>query len=351
VAYQENLANEYVSILCRQISTLGNKFSTIYIGGGTPTVLPLSASRKLFKALGRISQEGVEFSIEANPESLNADKIKLFLDGGVNRISIGVQSFLDAKLERLGRIHSAKEAICAIYLAKKLGFKNISIDLIFAAPGETFSSWQKELRLAATLPIKHISAYALTYEKNTPLFKKLKNREVLPFADTVSCKMYKYVLNYLPQNGFLQYEVSNFAKNGFMCQHNLNYWHNGCYAGLGPGAVSYNNGMRVKNISHLKNYLQRIKQAASTAVFREKLPLLKRAKETAALKIRTKEGIDFRWFQEKTGYDFLILEKAALETLLKQKFIEYTRNNTKLSGIRLTEEGFLFCDSVCTELL
>jgi oxygen-independent coproporphyrinogen-3 oxidase len=351
ISYRENLAQAYIDILCREISALEDDFSTIYIGGGTPTVLSRLILEKLFKTLGKLSRKAFEFTIEANPESLDAEKISLFLDGGVNRISIGVQSFSDAKLHKLGRIHSAKKAVSAVYLAKEKGFKNISIDLIYGVWQETLAEWKKELQIATALPVNHISAYALTYEKNTPLFKKLKSKEILPIPEELNCEMYKYLLDYLPLKRFLHYEVSNFAKKSFECKHNLNYWLNNPYVGLGPGAFSYVGGTRTRNTLQIKNYLAKIKSGRSPVVFKEKLYPLRSAKETAALKIRTKEGIDFRWFKEKTGFNFIDLERDALRKLQNQRFIRYLNHKGKPAGICLTQKGFLFCDSVCSELL
>jgi oxygen-independent coproporphyrinogen-3 oxidase len=351
IPYRGDLAESYINVLCREIAALEDDFSTIYIGGGTPTVLPRLVLEKLLKALGKLSRKTFEFTIEANPESLDAEKIALFLDGGINRISMGVQSFSDAKLHRLGRIHSAEKAIAAIYLARKKGFRNISIDLIFGVWQETLTDWKNELQKAVSLPINHISAYALTYEKNTPIFRKLENKEILPISDKLSSEMYKYSLDYLPRKKFFHYEVSNFAKKRFECKHNLNYWHNNSYVGLGPSVFSYIGGVRVRNISQLKNYVIRIKSGKSPVAFREKLSFLGRAKETAALKIRTKEGIDFNWFKERTGFDFIDLEKNVLSDLQKQEFIRYLNYKGKPVSIYLTKKGFLFCDSVCSELL
>lgn len=349
--YCYGFARSYIDILCKQIKRLDGDFYTIYIGGGTPTVLEGRLLRKLLKSLYKIARKTVEFSVEANPESLDKQKLKLLLSEGVNRISIGVQSLYDQKLRKLGRIHSAKEALRAVCLAKGEGFKNIGIDLIFGLWQETLSSWKEELSLAVKLPVNHISAYSLTYEKNTPLFDKLNKKKIISLADTITSKMYKYCMDYLPKRGFMQYEVSNFAKNGFFCKHNLNYWENSPYIGLGPSAVSYRGGIRNRNLVNTEKYIEKIEIGKSPIVFQEKLSPEKYAKETAALKIRTKEGINFQWFRKKTGFDFRYFEKSAIKNLITQRLIRYVRVRGKMVGICLTKKGFLFCDSVCAELV
>jgi oxygen-independent coproporphyrinogen-3 oxidase len=326
IRYQDNIASNYIDILCKQISALGEDFSTIYVGGGTPTVLEIRLLEKLLKSLGRISRKTEEFTIEANPESLDRDKVKLFLEQGVNRISIGVQSIYGGKLKNLSRIHSAKQAFGAVSLAKNNGFKNISIDFIFGVWGETLVDWKKELKIAVNLPVTHLSVYSLTYEKGTLLYKKIMRNLIKPLDDETSAEMYAYALDYLPKKGFSHYEVSNFAKRGYQCKHNWVYWENKPHIGLGPSAVSYKEGVREKNTANISQYIQKVKNNQSPVVFRESLSPLRRAKETASLKIRTKEGIKFSWFKEKTGFDFLSLESKAINGLISDSLIEYIKN-------------------------
>lgn len=351
VAYDEPLTRAYADILIEQIRKIKGRVSTIYIGGGTPTVLGEELLKKLLHSLKRFTGDGIEFTVEANPESLSSDKLKLFLDGGVNRLSIGAQSFNDDKLRKLGRIHTAKEAIKAIDISQKIGFRNISIDLIFGVWGETAGEWKSELKTAVQFPVKHISCYSLTYEENTALFSERSKKKILPLDEEAVAEMYKYMLDYLPKQDFEHYEVSNFAKEGHHCRHNLNYWDNGPYIGLGASAVSYLDGVRRANVPDINEYIERVKAGKSPAASSERLSGIDSAKETAALKIRTKEGIGFGWFKEKTGFDFRGLEKDALPPLIEKGLIEYKKTKGRPSGIRLTEKGFLFCDTVSSALL
>jgi len=351
IPYQKGIVLEYVNVLCKQIKRLTNNFSTIYIGGGTPTVLEPQLLTRLLKSLAERAANNCEFTLEANPESLNRDKVKLLLDTGVNRISIGVQSLRDNKLKKLHRIHSARLGRQAVILAKKGGFKNISIDLIFGLWQESLRSWQGELKQAINLPVTHISTYALTYEENTPLFKEFKKGNIVSLEDSIVAAMYEFVIDYLPQKGFIHYEISNFAKKGYFCQHNLNYWRNNYYLGLGASAVSFLEGFREKNTPDARDYINKLKRNLSPVVSKERLSRLKRAKETAALKIRTKEGINFKWFKQHSGFDFGRVESRELAKLKGNGLIKYRRKKGQKIGIYLTKKGFLFADTASTALL
>jgi len=351
VRYGKDLAHSYIDALTKQIKRLDEKFYTIYIGGGTPTSMDAALLKKLLTALAGVSGNCLEFTVEANPESLSKDKVRLLHDYGVNRISIGVQSLNDNKLKTLGRIHNSSCAQDAVSLAFKNGFVNLNMDLIFGVWNETLRAWQKELAKAVKLPVKHISCYSLTYERSTQLFKKLKAKTITQLPDRVSAGMYKLTMDYLPQKEFLQYEISNFAKSGFECKHNLNYWENNPYVGLGVSAASFLSGVRSKNISDIGEYVKRIKKGKSVVFSFEKLSAKKSALETAAIKIRTKKGIDFDWFKEKTGFDFMALEKDTVDLLIKEKFLKYLLKNKQYKGVSATEKGFLFCDYVSAQLL
>jgi len=349
--YEKGLAESYVDVLSKQLDGLAGPYSTIYIGGGTPSALDKSLLEKLFKSLKRFTPAIQEFTIEANPDSLDEANIQLFLDSGVNRLSIGVQSARDDKLKKLGRLHDWRKARESVALAAKKGFKNISIDMIFGVWGETPDGWEKELEEAVRLPITHVSCYSLTYEKGTPLYEAIRNGSVQPIEDDVAATMYEMAIDELSLRGFKQYEVSSFSKPGYECRHNLNYWDNGQYAGLGASAVSYIDGVRSKFIQDTAEYVRRFEAGKPLIESSEKLSPEKRAKETAAVKVRTKDGIDFSWFREKTGFDFLKLEKKAVADLLEKDLIKYKKTENEPSGIVLKRKGFLFCDTVSSALL
>lgn len=346
IAHDHDLAASYISVLKKQIRALSGSFNTIFIGGGTPSVLSNHLLDKLLKALVKVKAKDCEFTVEVNPESFTFDKAQLLFNAGVNRISIGVQSFNSKKLENLGRIHTAYQAKNAVDIAACVGFTNISIDLIFGVYNESIKYWQKELEEAVKLNIKHLSCYGLTYEKSTLLGKMLKNKKIKPLEEVILAKMYRLTIDFLFRNRFRQYEVSNFAKTGFTCQHNLNYWDNCSYVGLGPSAVSYIDGARQRNIGSVKEYIKRFNTGKSLCVFKEKLALIRQAKETASLKIRTARGIRFDDFKNRYNLDFLVLEKDAIYEAKKADLVEYIVKHDKVIGMRLTKKGFLFCDTV-----
>jgi len=341
----------YIDALTVQITGLKGKFSTIYIGGGTPTVLPISPLIKLLKSLTKHVNSQTEFSFEANPESIDEDKLKVLKDYGVNRLSIGVQSLNDQKLTKLGRIHDVRCAINSVYLAKDCGFDNIGVDLIYGVWGETFKCWSEELKKGVNLPVKHISCYSLSYEPGTKICAQKNIRKVIPLDEANVADMYKLAIDFLPKHKFKHYEISNFAQESFFCRHNLNYWNNCPYLGLGASAVSYQSGVRRKNVCDLDEYIERVEKRLPLDESKEKLSSLSKAKETAALKIRVKEGIEFLWFKKNTGFDFLKLEKEALKKLIKDGLISYQKENNKICGISLTRKGFLFCDIVSANFL
>ncbi|MBN2120861.1 MAG: radical SAM family heme chaperone HemW [Candidatus Omnitrophica bacterium] len=353
IDYSKELARSYINTLIGQIKSLkdqGFSFSTVYIGGGTPSVLDEYLLERLLKT---INCPGVkETTLEANPESLTRPKLEIMRNLGLSRISIGVQSFDNKVLSFLGRVHNKAQALKAVELAEKTGFKNISIDLIFGLPKRGLDFWKKELSQAAALEIKHISLYSLTYEKGTPLYSRLKSREFSPIGNEEEAEMYSYSIDFLSKKKFFQYEVSNFSKRGFDCRHNLFYWDNSSYLGLGASAVSYVNGVRKKYTLSVQEYVKKARGLSDEAVVeQEKLSPLRRAKETAALNIRRAKGINFLKFAKNTGFDFLTIEAKAKDKLLEEKLIVLKKRNSRIFGIKLTRKGFLFCDKVCREFL
>lgn len=349
--FDEETAERYIEAVISQLKGRPGSFSTIYIGGGTPSVLTPDMINALTARAGQMLAPGGEFTVEVNPESAGTDKLKAMLANGVNRLSIGLQSLSDHKLKKLGRVHNAKQARDLVMHADRLGFGNIGIDSIFGVWGEEPDKWKKELDDLVKLPVKHISCYALSYEKGTPLWEAVRNRSVMPLDDVIVAGMYEAAIDTLSLRGFKQYEVSNFAQEGFRSRHNSNYWENDPYIGIGASAVSYVNGAREKNVSDIGEYIGLIESGNSPVSTSEKLDPKKRAMETAAVKIRTKEGIDFKWFREKTGFDFMELEKRAVDKLIDDDLIKFKKENNEPSGICLKRKGFLFCDTVSSALL
>lgn len=341
------MAAEYIAIVTKQVRKLNTKFSTVYIGGGTPTVLGVRLLGKLLNALGDHLGCSCENTIEVNPESADKEVVGLLYSKGINRISIGMQSLREDKLKRLRRIHTVDDALQAVNDAKRGGFKNIGIDLIYGMPDEQLHEWKKELKEAASLPVTHISCYSLACERHTAFYRLRRTID-----DELCAKMYRQTMQFLPRQGFIHYEVSNYAKSGFESRHNSLYWENSAYVGLGPSAVSYTDCVRTKNVVDVKEYIRRIRNNQSVVIHAERLSSRKRAKETAALNIRRGQGIDFEQFRQDTGYDFWQLEDiSVIRSFLTQKILRYKRKGKEKTGLAFTSRGFLYADSVSSALL
>ncbi|OGB88804.1 hypothetical protein A2625_02025 [candidate division WOR-1 bacterium RIFCSPHIGHO2_01_FULL_53_15] len=279
-AGKEELIDEYVEALCNEINSPpcqsetnpppslfkrggkeGGEFSTIYFGGGTPTLLKPEHYERLlgFLKMIIIFKKETEISMESNPGTINLDYLKEIRSLGINRLSIGVQSFNDVHLKTLGRIHNSKEAVQAYKDARAAGFENMNLDLMYALPGQTLEEWRTDLRQALSLNPEHLSIYNLQVEENTPFWNIFKTyipqtSYPLPNEET-ELAMYEFTIKTLTDAGYHHYEISNFAKPGFECKHNINYWKNGNYIGFGAAAHSHLNGKRWANPDSLEEYI------------------------------------------------------------------------------------------------
>jgi oxygen-independent coproporphyrinogen-3 oxidase len=272
--YSHEKADAYIKALKQEILNISHeivlgkeseRLSSLYIGGGTPTSLSASTLSDLvnyiFEHLRFI--ENYEATIEANPGTLNKEKLQVIHSSGINRISIGIQSFNDDELRCLGRLHSSRDAEKAVYLARDAGFENIGIDLIYGIPGQDIDEWKKTLKKAVRLKPKHISAYELTVVSGTALHKHIKAHKLIRLDEGKIIEMYKHTIDYLKEQGFLQYEISNFALPGYSCRHNLNYWNRGEYYGAGLGAHSLIERKRFFNTDNIGHYMEALSENKS----------------------------------------------------------------------------------------
>ena len=344
--YSEPIKNHsprrFISAITRELERYEVKsFQTIYIGGGSPSCLP---PKQLLRLIGEITTrfpKPEEFTIEVNPGQVNKDTLSQLRAAGVTRISIGAQSFNPDELTFLGREHSVADTKQAVRSAKQAGFDNIGFDLIFAIPGSTPKSWKHSLRSAVDLGVQHISAYALTYEHNTPLQKAVEAGKVKPIDEETDRQMYEMTIDGLEKAGFRQYEISNFAKPGFECKHNLNYWANFPYLGIGPAAGSYWNGKRTLNIADIKKYIEAIEQGKSVTAESETPDKMQIACETAVLNLRRCSGILLDEFKNQTGLDAMEL---FTEPVAKYKKLGLLRTTAK--RICLTRKALPIADSI-----
>ncbi len=307
---------------------------TLFIGGGTPSVVPPALLVELIHKLQQTYGPFLEASIEINPATVDRDYLQALLFSGINRLSIGVQSFDDSTLQLMGRLHNSREAKEVIYLAREVGFKNINIDLIYGYPGTDIISIEKTLKTAVALPVDHISYYGLQLEPGSELFRK----NLLQIADEEFVEMYYLGLEILEANGFFQYEVSNFAKENKECNHNLIYWHNKEYLGLGAGAVSRLGRRRFKNISSTDLYITNLKNNSRIIADSEKLTADLLLKENIMLGLRLKKGLNPKQLGDRSLEELYPTETAFL---LKEGLLEKVGPN-----IRLTKKALPIMNTV-----
>ena len=319
------------------------KIDSLYFGGGTPSLIPLQALASIVKAIESAFEfeAGLEFSFEANPDSV----VRFgYLHGlkavGVNRLSLGVQSLYDRHLRTLGRVHDSEQALGAYYLARDAGFDNINLDLIWGLPGLRLSTWMTQLREVVRLKPNHLSCYGLTLEPDTPLEKQCREKDMDFAPEKDLAKMFIHGAEYLEAQGFLQYEISNFAAMGFQCRHNLGYWEGRDYLGLGPSAVSTINGKRWQNPKDLAEYAAYV-QEGKLGQDPEVLDLSVRVKERVMLSLRTTRGLRLGEYSELTGRSFFKDFGQMVQALRQHELVRISKGY-----LWLTKTGMLVSDAI-----
>ena len=320
---------------------------TIYLGGGTPSRLSGNDLERIFNAISRRFSiaEGAEITLEANPDDIRPDYLSALRDLPINRISMGIQSFRPEDLRLLNRRHDREQAIRAVELCQAHGFTNLSIDLIYGLPGQTPEAWEENLRQAIRLGTPHLSAYHLTYEEGTALYKRLQAGQVEPVDEEVSVTLFHILTERMAEAGFQHYEISNFARPGFHARHNSAYWTGKPYLGLGPSAHSYNRTSREWNVASLPLYLRGI-ESGQPATERETLDLSTRYNDFIITGLRTMWGISLDKLRAEFGEALLAYcQKQALpyiqRGLLRQE-------NDRLA---LSQAGILLSDGIMSELM
>jgi len=321
-------------------SSFAKPVKTLYIGGGSPASVGSDALCSFLSEVVKLTGNAEEFTIEINPADVDETFLRTLFDLGINRISIGVQSFNDDELVFLGRRYNAKQVWETIAICKKIGFKNISIDLIFALPGSDLNDWRQTLAKAIEMDVQHISAYSLTYETNTPLEKIKSAGQLKPVDEETDRKMYETTIETLADAGFWHYEISNFAKPGFECQHNLAYWKNDFYVGIGPAACSYIEGLRTENINDIEKYITQ--KDAATETF--EITPQEKACQTAVLGLRLIKGFDLAEYKQKTGFDIFEIFKNSIEKNLKLNLLQIKDNRLRLTKPALPIADSVLCD-------
>jgi len=332
----------------RILDAAGEQVATVYVGGGTPTCLSagdleavLNAGRRFFRFL-----PDAEITVEANPGTVDADKLTVLRAAGVNRLSLGVQACQEDLLRRLGRIHDFRQAVEAVHLARRAGFGNLSLDLIFGIPGQTAERWRACLERVLELAPEHISAYGLQIEEDTPLGRAVKAGAETPCDEEAELVMFRETIAVLTASGYEHYEISNFARPGFQCRHNLRYWRNEEYLGLGPAAHSYRHGRRYNNVEKIDAYADRLAAGEPPVDAAERPPLRTAMGETVFLGLRLIGGLSLEDFAARFG-------KRAEEVFAPQigRLTALGLLEIKDGRLRLTSRGLPVANRVFVEFV
>lgn len=343
VFFKNQPVDEYIEALGREmemtVAQMPEAFSnieTIFLGGGTPTALSAKQIEKLLSLITKhIPMSSVkEFSSEANPDELTIDKLQALYNGGVNRLSMGVQSFDQSLLKKIGRTHSNEHVYETIQNAKNVGFKNISIDLMYGLPGQTMEQWQETLEKALALKLPHYSAYSLIVEPKTIFYiQYAKGKLHLPTED-LEADMYGVLMDTMEAHGLKQYEISNFANEGYESTHNKIYWDNDEYAGFGAGAHGYLEGVRYSNVAPIKKYIDTVMAGERPLLHEHEVTGDEKLEEQMFLGLRKSAGVTHEEFEMKFSQPMVSIYEKIIDQLLEEQLIELDAE-----GIRLTRKG------------
>jgi len=342
--------SEYIKQLCREIDLYSEThqpqqaFDTIYLGGGTPSVLDsenISIIINKIKENFPVNQDS-EITLEVNPGTVDLEKLKSFKSIGINRLSIGIQSFSDRDLKLLGRIHTVEEAEKSYQLSRQAGFEDIGIDLIYAIPKQDLKDWKMSLNKAIKLKPEHISAYNLTIEKGTPFFRLQESGHLELHEEKVEEEFFNLTHDFLTNHGYYHYEISNFAKSEkCISKHNCKYWHHVPYLGFGPSSHSFWNNTRWANVSSVEQYNSLLSRNQRPLDFEEILKFEDVLFEYIFLNLRTYQGIFFESFQNKFGFNFVNKYEKIINPLLLENLAILEEQSFKL-----TQKGMTISDSI-----
>ncbi|MDN5025424.1 radical SAM family heme chaperone HemW [Streptococcus sp. SO4] len=339
-SYLEHLLQEFHSYDIQKLRTL-------YIGGGTPTALSASQLEVLLDGLTKNLDLSMleELTIEANPGDLDADKIAVLQNSAVNRVSLGVQTFDDKMLKKIGRSHTEKDIYENIDRLKLAGFDNISIDLIYALPGQTMEQVKDNVAKAIALDIPHMSLYSLILENHTVFMNRMRRGKLPLPKEELEAEMFEYIIAELERAGFEHYEISNFSKQGFESRHNLMYWDNAEYYGIGAGASGYVDGVRYKNHGPIRHYLKAVEEG-SARINEEHLSQREQMEEEMFLGLRKKSGVSMARFEEKFERSFQELYGDIVKDLIQQGLMQLDGDH-----VRMTKRGLFLGDTVAERFI
>lgn len=357
IAAGERLFAPYVTALILELTRLAElnralegstKLSTLFVGGGTPTCLPVGLLQNVIRSAVDLfgAEPDAEISVEANPGTVDAAYLETLLAVGVSRLSLGVQSFDDRELQRIGRLHDTREACSAIKAAISAGFHNINLDLMYGLPGQTPVSWQHSLEKGLSFNPEHLSLYQLTIEADTPFYALVENNTLCLPEEEAILEMDEITTQLCGSAGLHQYETSNYAGDGHQCRHNINYWLNNDYLAAGTAAVSCLHGVRERRIADPTEYIRRIHAQQSVIIETEQLSREGAFRETVIMGLRMVQGVSRRTLYERYGLDVQEYYGSTVEKLLAFGFVELTATH-----LRLTAKGRPVANQIMAELV
>lgn len=346
-----DLRQRYVDTLFKEMQLrrdyIQAPFSTVYIGGGTPSMLGDSNLRSLFHHIYNVFdiEADAEVTIECNPDDITPDFTQTLAGLPVNRVSMGAQTFSDERLRFLRRRHDATETDRAVKLLRQAGIRNISIDLMFGFPDETLDEWSCDISHALALGVEHISAYSLMYEEGTPLTAMLKRGTIKEVDEETSLAMYETLARRLKAAGYEHYEISNFARPGFRSRHNSSYWHQTPYIGIGAAAHSFDMKSRQWNVAHLSKYIESVNSGV-IPMEREELDSDTTFNDIVTTALRTSDGINLNAMEQRLGTEYKDTVIAASTKHIRNGLMEISDNH-----LRLTSKGIFISDSIMSDLM
>lgn len=346
-----DLRKKYINAVCREMELRKNyirePFSTIYLGGGTPSLLDEAELTKLFLYINNVYDvdRNAEITMECNPDDITSKFTNMLSRLPINRVSMGAQTFADSRLRLLHRRHNSDEVKHAVKLLREAGIKNISIDLMFGFPDESLSQWKEDISAALALNVEHISAYSLMYEEDTPLWKMLDTGKVKEIDEELSLTMFKELVCQLTDAGYEHYEISNFARLGYRSRHNSSYWHQVPYIGLGAAAHSFDLNSRQWNVADLKLYIEEINNGI-IPMEREELDNDTTFNDIITTALRTSDGIDLNAMETRLGKRYRNTLISAAGKHIEQGLLEIRHDR-----LRLTSEGIFISDMVMSDLM
>jgi oxygen-independent coproporphyrinogen-3 oxidase len=349
---KNKLNDDFINLIIQEFSLRKNylpteKIETIYFGGGTPSLLSAQSIDEILRGLKRIFEvsSNTEITLEANPDDLSLELLQGYKLAGVNRISIGVQSFNDDELQFLGRRHDSKKAIESVGLIYESGISNVSLDLIYGLPNSTIKSWEYSLQKAIDLNVQHLSCYHLTYEESTPLTRKLRKGNFNTIDEDISLNQFELLRKLSEENGYLHYEVSNFAKEGYVSRHNSSYWQGVLYLGVGPSAHSFNVSTRQWNPSSIDEWANEIKGGRCNFQS-ETIDETARYNELILTRLRTSWGVDLNFVAN--GFEKLYIEHLRREMEKQLKLGNLICENNIL---KIPPERYFISDAILEHLI